>query len=371
MLDDKVPWFGNITWLRGVATIGVLAIHASAPLISYNENLNEFALSYLIVVNQLARFCVPVFFLISGVLYGILYDDKEIVYKSFISRRFVNIFIPYTVWSLIYLFLNCFTGEMGCGDLSEIALNYLTGNSYGHLYFIPAIFQFYLSLPLLLLIVRKINTKSLFCLFWVVVCIFVIMIYRYRIINLNSSTSVYYLFESYWFFWWFVFAILGLQFKFYINWFSLDGKYILYFIAVLFVMVFIMFQEVRASLVNGGMYNLFFVSSKIEVSVGFLRPTAFFYALMCCVLGFHLIVANKLPFFKLLSSVGKYSFGIYLAHPLVNKLLLKSLKMLGVHVYDTQSSFYILILGGTVVSYWLTKMVAKLPISVYLIGKTE
>lgn len=67
--------FENFDYLRGFAMIGVVLIHITAPLVSSGD-----LWSWLF--NQLSRFAVPVFFLLSGILFMYF----TIIYSQYLQK---------------------------------------------------------------------------------------------------------------------------------------------------------------------------------------------------------------------------------------------------------------------------------------------
>ena len=80
-INKRIDYFDI---LRAVAIIGVVSIHASSGYIeSSNDNISLVRGMYLIF-NKLTRFCVPLFFMISGALF--LDCKKDISIKTMYSK---------------------------------------------------------------------------------------------------------------------------------------------------------------------------------------------------------------------------------------------------------------------------------------------
>jgi peptidoglycan/LPS O-acetylase OafA/YrhL len=135
------PYVKAIDTLRVFSIIAVLLIHTTTKVLEtthYNLNNTLFTL----FLNQMARFAVPLFFLISG--FVLEYSaGPEMNYWSYIKRRFSKIVIPYIFWSLIYYFL---VYNQNTDNFMHVLL---VGNASYQLYFIPTLCIFYLIFPFL------------------------------------------------------------------------------------------------------------------------------------------------------------------------------------------------------------------------------
>jgi surface polysaccharide O-acyltransferase-like enzyme len=132
--------------LRGIAIIGVVAIHTSAHF-TLVEGFSPVVLP-AIVVDIVAHYAVPLFMLLSGIALALRYGgDARFSARSFHPRRLTKILPPYIVFSLLYMVL--FTVEYGPPAASWIPLALLSGSAYYHLWFVALLIQLYLLFPLL------------------------------------------------------------------------------------------------------------------------------------------------------------------------------------------------------------------------------
>lgn len=162
-----------------IAAIAVIGIHATSRAeIHFAQAQNFFSLDFLgVVVNQWARFSVPLFIYLSG--YGLALADRSQVagaeitltrYAGFLRHRLPVILVPYLFFSgvafamagsLAQDFHSC-GGEAqslwaaffhSCGNFpllwKSIAGRLLTGSADYHLYFLVILTQCYLLFPLL------------------------------------------------------------------------------------------------------------------------------------------------------------------------------------------------------------------------------
>jgi surface polysaccharide O-acyltransferase-like enzyme len=128
----------SIDSLRTFAILAVVLIHTTTRTLEAAKfNLTAFPVS--IFLNQIVRFAVPLFFMISGFVLETNFDEKS-GYLSFIKKRFSRIFIPFVFWSAIYYL---FVYNQNHDNFLRVIL---TGNASYQLYFIPTLCIFYLEI---------------------------------------------------------------------------------------------------------------------------------------------------------------------------------------------------------------------------------
>ncbi len=131
----------SIDSLRTFSIFAVILIHTTTrTLESAGYNLHAFEIT--LFLNQLARFAVPLFFLISGFVLE-LNSDLHLNYLGYLKKRLGKIFVPYIFWSLIYYL---FIYNQNHDNFVRVLL---TGNASYQLYFIPTLLIFYIIFPLL------------------------------------------------------------------------------------------------------------------------------------------------------------------------------------------------------------------------------
>jgi surface polysaccharide O-acyltransferase-like enzyme len=126
--------------LRVTAILAVVLIHTTSRTLE----TTHFALNnapWPLFLNQISRFAVPLFFLMSGFVLELSYPP---VFNFFVylKKRVNRIFIPYAFWSAFYyLFI-----------YKQHAVSYfralLSGDASYQLYFIPSLVILYLVFPL-------------------------------------------------------------------------------------------------------------------------------------------------------------------------------------------------------------------------------
>ena len=147
-----------MVWLdnsRIIAILSVVLLHAAAPFVMDYE----VGTTYWWVGNfydSMARWCVPVFVMISG---SLLLDPKKAEsIKDFYVKRMSKIIIPIVFWSLFFLFWAYLKGVVGGQRLSvsDLFERLISGRPYFHMWFLYMIISLYLFAPFF----RKIVASS-------------------------------------------------------------------------------------------------------------------------------------------------------------------------------------------------------------------
>lgn len=144
----------TIELLRIIAIWAVVAIHTTSKTLTVvGFQYSDHALLAL-YVNQFMRFAVPLFFLISGYVLMARYGKQtKVAVLPFYKKRFVKLFIPYTLWSGIYYI------AVNHNSIAAFLVNLPSllfyGSAADQLYFIPSILLLYLLFPFLLKFLHK------------------------------------------------------------------------------------------------------------------------------------------------------------------------------------------------------------------------
>lgn len=143
----KKNWITN---LRVLATLSVVLLHAAA---NGSEKVNQIPMTDWWIsnlINTFGRFAVPVFVMLSGYLLLGKYDELG----TFLSRRFGRVFIPFLVWSVVYLIWGNFYGygfEVTGWEIGAIIKRILQGGigGSGQLWFVYMLLGLYLFTPII------------------------------------------------------------------------------------------------------------------------------------------------------------------------------------------------------------------------------
>ena len=274
---------------RGIAIIAVVAIHA----IYLGGDPGSPGFLYY---RQLLNFCVPAFFFMAG-----YWSSKKQIrslkeYRIFLKRKFFRIGIPYLFWSFIFLGYSAFM-KPGFNGV-EAAFSLLTGGACIGYYFVIVIAQLYVLTPLLQYINRRLNWYGLMLVFIFNLAV-VFILYLSRLFQVIPPLPLALPFYA-----WIIYYEFGLFWgeRYSRSSVSLKIRVLIPLGILVFLLVSVLEVSVLLSQYNNAefaSYAVKFSSLAYSVSVilGFLFWRQHF---------------RRLP--RLLSIIGRYSFGIYLIH---------------------------------------------------------
>lgn len=299
--------------VRAFAALSVIAIHVTAGYVATNP--------YGYVWNQLMRYAVPLFIMLSGFL--LFYVDQgraPVSYGQFIRVRFKKILLPYIIWTALYSLYASRHQLVGWLQQEPLTpfLVYLkqlaTGTGYVHLYFVLISVQLYLLYPLLKRWMEH-SGKSLMAVSFLVTLLSQTMIYLHQlhVLVLPSLWIPYVSLFPIWLFY-FTFGMLAAQKK--ASWEEkLQGK---------------LLPLTAIWLVSFGL--LLFDSKITKTHASSIKPTVMLY----CFTSYFMFYVAALRMKQTVSRVGKamdwlaaHSFMIFLLHPLLISLLLTATQKLG------------------------------------------
>ncbi|CAB1208877.1 acyltransferase [Serratia marcescens] len=132
---NRVNYFDQ---LKIFSVIAVILFHTSVEYYTFNAHGWVSAIAY----SAVTRFCVPIFFMISGAT--LISKSDSIV--SYFKRRFYKIIPPLILWSLIYSFVLSKTNGNNFNIVKSLG-EMITTPVYIHFWFIYAIIGLYLIIP--------------------------------------------------------------------------------------------------------------------------------------------------------------------------------------------------------------------------------
>lgn len=132
--------------LRAVAAAAVVMIHVTAGSPG----------QIIIACNQLARFSVPLFLMLSGFGHAAGRHPGE-HWWPVCRRRLARVLPAYLIWSVLYLLVDTVFGNPHAHPVRDL----LTGNAYMHLYYVFVLLQFVLLSLLLQRAVERFPAASL------------------------------------------------------------------------------------------------------------------------------------------------------------------------------------------------------------------
>jgi surface polysaccharide O-acyltransferase-like enzyme len=308
---------------RGIAIIAVVAIHVcnTGLACTYAPN-NKWNIFFLVAYRQLLNFAVPAFLFISG-----YWMSKKPVksledYKAFLIKRLSRILIPYLLWScFLFGYVALRTHDI---NVCKIIFHLLTGGAAEPYYFIVVLAQLYVITPLL----QHVNRKSYGLILMLILNIaslsspYILRLYFNWPISFHAQAVPFYS--------WIIFYEIGLLVG------NREDEKLLSKNTRRFilpaVLISMLIVEMEAMILLFGYDDLVFARSAIKYS-------SFLYS-VCVILGFLLLRERFNYWPKVLVTIGKYSFGIYLIHSIVLAMVFKVAQKINI-IYSFQPLYQI------------------------------
>ena len=145
--------------LNILAILAVIAMHANGIV---HGSPNSRAWNTSLLVECLCYWAVPVFLMLSGanlIKYREKYDTK-----TFFKKRLLKVFIPFVFWAILMTIWKVCTNKIPFEQISSVKkfLNFiLTNKEEETYYFIFIILGIYLTMPLLSLLAKDENRKTI------------------------------------------------------------------------------------------------------------------------------------------------------------------------------------------------------------------
>jgi surface polysaccharide O-acyltransferase-like enzyme len=301
--EEKLPWLDS---LRVIATFAVIVLHVSAKaLIDGELTLNN---TWWIgnIYNSCVRFSVPIFLMITGSL--LLPRSYEL--SDFLKKRLIRIVLPFLFWSVVYIIFHLVTDswapriKIAQGDYLSIlhvikwsVVQLLQGSSF-HLWYVYLIIGIYMFIPIIGKWIRNCSEKEIkyFLLIWIVTLFLNEPFFK----TLKPAIDLTYFtgFLGY--------VILG----HYLTIKSFCDKKATFSIAMLLIAV-----GVAVTIVGAYFYASRYPALS-NAFYGYLTPNVFVVATGVFMLIKDRIINNS-GVINVRNFISKYSYGVYLVHPLV------------------------------------------------------
>ncbi|MFZ9660975.1 MAG: acyltransferase [Chitinophagaceae bacterium] len=291
---NRMDWVDS---LRALAAIAVIMLHASADIVKQYGKISGDKWWSAHFYDSLTRFCVAIFFMLTGALLL----NKTYPIREFLKKRASRIIWPFLFWSAVYLTYQLIMKyEYGkvitpkfIFDFSLIKMR--VGVEY-HLWYIYAITGIYLFIPIFSQWTSKskINALHYFLMVWMVG----IIASNHLLRNYSSQLDLSYFSGN------LGYVVLGyylserLQYKKMIDW-----SFWIFILGVLITLLATYYFTLQQHVFYGGFYS-YLTPNIIIASVGFFLMFR------------HQIKVGRL-FQQVFRFIGKYSYGIYLSHVLV------------------------------------------------------
>lgn len=150
--------------MRAIAAIAVVCIHVCA-MSWRNVDVNSSEWLVITVYDMLCKFSVPLFFMISGRFY--LDEKRSFNIKSVFTKKIPGLLLAFIFWSFVYMAENIIRTSSFKDNWKWIVLEFFAGEY--HMWFILAIIGLYLITPFLRLIASNDDLCKYFILLF---CVF-------------------------------------------------------------------------------------------------------------------------------------------------------------------------------------------------------
>lgn len=147
--------------LRALATLAVITIHVNTPVMNMNYGKNMEYWWIGLIINNLVRFVIPIFLVISGAT--LLTKEYQLI--DFYKKRFSRVFIPFLFWLPAYwLFRWCMLRSWERPQTFDDIIRwgstlFVREGVSIHLWFVYMILFLYLFMPFIGKFLRKTNQK--------------------------------------------------------------------------------------------------------------------------------------------------------------------------------------------------------------------
>ncbi|MFZ5642699.1 MAG: acyltransferase [Bacillota bacterium] len=369
-LKEIIP---ELEIIRGLAFLAVVFQHT----LGYYAQKPDIPLAdaaALGMILHFTKFAVPAFVFVTGAV--LFYNHYErINYSSFLLKRIKDIFVPYLLWTCIYEYYLNGVPTVTIQWLNEFAKIIITGTGIYHLWFVIMIFQFYLAYPLLLSSFKQIRNSistrtGLFTTTSLLISLYASLMwlsYSYipvKDIHFSSFYAQSFLIEyrdRNFLFYLFYFVIGGMAGVNITKWRSFISRSVSWNIFLFAALYILVGYELLSGMLAG----------RIDFNYSTpLKPSMFFYAAseILLIYGLALTIVKYKSFITvLLSKLGNYSYGGYLAHALVLIVVAKHLNQFippGHYVASSILTFFLCALGSTAI----TMILGWLPFGKLLTG---
>ena len=150
--------YRHLDWLRVISAFAVVAIHVLAH---YLGGFATRSMSWTVTMcaKHAMHFCIPAFFMISGAL--LIRPLGEMSYREYLKKRYLRIFVPFLVWSVIHWLVITVTVNGKTFSATGFFRLFLSNGVCSQYWYVYATLILYLFLPFIGSLVAVISRKQL------------------------------------------------------------------------------------------------------------------------------------------------------------------------------------------------------------------
>ncbi|KLE14573.1 acyltransferase family protein [Clostridium sp. C8] len=330
--------------LRVISIFLVVILHVSGVIWTIID-VNSLNWSVINIYNSLARCCVQIFIMLSGMFF--LNPNKSITLKNIYTKYLPRIIIALLFWSSIYLIRT----PLNIESIKYIIISILKGNTNYHLWFLYMIIGLYIVTPILRILTSNSTKRQIeyFLLIGIIISVIIPTLSDYFPFNFileNINKMYIFIPKAY-----VVYYLLG----FYLTNYELKKsiRILIYFLGssgAIFTVIITQYLSIKNSTPTDSWQGIFSINLMMYSIAVFLFLKNYFD---------NITFSNRnIMFISVLSSC---SFGAYLIHDLFIKYFIK----IGFLSLNTKAPIIlvpIISFGIFICSMFLSYLIKKIPI---------
>ncbi|MDD3998892.1 MAG: acyltransferase [Candidatus Shapirobacteria bacterium] len=285
----KYIYHPELDFIRTLCIFSVIMIHTTTKTLSISGN-DLVNYPFTLFLNQLSRFAVPLFFIISAFGLKLNYFDN-FKYLPYLKQRLSKLLLPYLFWTSIYYYL------VYPHSSKSIFYALIHGSASYQLYFIPTLFLYYLLFPLISRYSKFINRQTPLIVLLILQFIILFLDYYFRPLSFSQSVNVFLLN-----FFYFIFGVLAF----------LNQEKILNFVKK-YIKIIVPLSLIMAIYITFEGALRYFKTQNYLSFYSQWRPSVLLYSITVFSLLFYLGKKVKIEE-KYLKKISSYSFFVYFIH---------------------------------------------------------
>lgn len=175
-----------LNYLRVFAALAVLMLHVLCTPVVYYQNLYSYTeLFWVRLARNLMNWCVPVFVMITGVLF--LNLDKELPLSKLLKKYIFRFVLVIAIFGTLYSFMELLFSDRNItfGKVVLAIKNTITGKTWDHMWYIYMVIGLYLLLPPMKIFINNVSDKLLYFTLGILFLISSVIPYLQEFIELN------------------------------------------------------------------------------------------------------------------------------------------------------------------------------------------